>query len=115
MTTAVKTTGSEIGAPTIAPILAIKNGVGTNTSHIPIARRFTFSGLAYTQASNCGTSRIAVSVKSTIKMRSQAGRDHSSGDQIIVPNVGTRSSKRGLRMPTGEIALRAAKEGAYQF
>src|SRR6267154_1410176 len=51
------------------------------------------------RASNWGTRKIAVSVKSTMKMRSQAGRDHSSGDQIMVPKEVTKSSTMWLRMP----------------
>ena len=67
---------------------------------MPMARRFHFWGWAYTQASTCGTSRNAVSVKSMMKMRSQAGRDHASGDQIMVPKDVTKSSTMWLRMPT---------------
>src|SRR5439155_3262709 len=83
MSMALRTTRPEIGAPAFSPILATRKGPGRNNSHIPMTRRRTFSGWAYAQASSCGTRRIAVSVKSTMKMRSQAGRDHSSGDQIF--------------------------------
>src|SRR5229473_660634 len=100
ITMALNMTRPEIGAPTISPILAMRNGAGRNASHIPTARPLTFSGWAYTQASNCGTRKIAVSVKSTMKTRSQAGRDHCNGDQIMVPKEVTKSSRMWLRMPT---------------
>src|SRR5260370_5399556 len=50
-----------------------------------------------------------------MKMRSQAGRDHSSGDQIIVPKEGTRSSKMWLRMPAAEMPASVGNEGASHF
>src|SRR6202008_5025990 len=55
---------------------------------------------------------IPVNVKSTIKTRSHAGRDHFSGDQIIVPNEVTRSMRIWLRIPTPKIPASAGKEGA---
>src|SRR6266850_1128978 len=58
---------------------------------------------------------MAVKVKSTMKTRSQAGRDHCKGDQIIVPKDVTRSSRMWLRMPTAWIAVSAANDGACHF
>src|SRR5215471_12523834 len=43
--------------------------------------------------------------------RSQAGRLHTSGDQIMVPNVVTRSRKMWLRMPAAHRPNSAGKEG----
>jgi len=45
-------------------------------------------------------SRIALNVKSMMKTKSQVGRDHFTGDQIIVPNDVIRSIKMWLRIPT---------------
>src|SRR5580704_10184517 len=42
---------------------------------------------------------------------SQAGRDHSSGDQIFVPYVVSRSRKMWLRIPTAYNAVNAKNEG----
>src|ERR1700674_2586506 len=50
-----------------------------------------------------------------MKTRSQAGRDHCKGDQIIVPKEVTRSSRMWLSMPAAYIAVSAAKEGACHF
>src|SRR5579863_1046048 len=56
-------------------------------------------------------SRIAVKVKSMMKRMSQAGRDHWSGDQIMVPNLVTRSRKMWLRIPAAQNPQSARNEG----
>src|SRR5271157_4375304 len=58
---------------------------------------------------------MAVKLKSTMKMMSQAGRDHATGDQIIVPKVVTRSRNMWLRIPIAQIPHRERKEGASHF
>src|SRR5208337_562117 len=58
---------------------------------------------------------MAGKLKSTMNRMSQAGRDHASGDQIIVPKVVTRSRKMWLRIPIAQIAHSARKEGASHF
>ncbi len=54
-------------------------------------------------------------LKSTMKIRSQAGRDHATGDQIMVPKVVTRSRKMWLRIPIAQIPHSEKKEGASHF
>src|SRR5208337_1487439 len=58
---------------------------------------------------------MAVKLKSTMNMMSHAGRDHASGDQIIVPKVVTRSRKMWLRIPMAQIPHSAMNEGASHF
>ena len=96
----LNTTAAEIGAPAASPMCATRNGTGINTTQIPSARFLIFSGCSYTHASSCGTRKIPVSVKSKMKIMSQAGRDQLSGDQIIVPKLVTRSSRMWLKIPT---------------
>src|SRR5579871_6836158 len=97
---AVITAAFEIGAPTDSPIFAISSGDGVKITHKTIARRMLCFGSSNVQASSCGISRIAVNVKSTMKSKSHAGRDHPSGDQIMVPNVVTKSRKIWLKIAT---------------
>src|SRR5208282_2157224 len=60
-------------------------------------------------------SRIAVNVKSTMKIMSQAGRAQSSGDQIMVPKVVTRSREMWLRIPTAYSPVKTTNEGDSHF
>src|SRR5262249_25600571 len=85
---------------------------GLKMTNITIARRLACSGSSKVQASNCGSSRMAVKGKSTIKKKYQAGGDHSSGDQNIVPHAGTRARRKWLRMPTAKSPVSAVSEGA---
>src|SRR5215469_12731971 len=56
-------------------------------------------------------SRSPAKLKSIMNRMSQAGRDQPSGDQIMVPNVVTRSRKIWLRIPTAQSPQRAGKDG----
>jgi len=69
----------------------------------------------YTQASNCGTRKIAVSVKSTMKMRSRRGATNCSGDQIMVPKEVTQVEQNVAEDPRGIDSVSARRKALTHF
>src|SRR5882724_3953932 len=97
--TATASAVAEIGVLTIREIAPTAKVESAHSSQTRIERILAWAGSRCAQASSCGASKIALSEKSTIKIRSHAGRDHASGDHTMVPNVVTKSRKMWLRIP----------------
>src|SRR2546429_9427803 len=91
ITTTIRIARSEMGAFTDCAMPATPRVAAANRKQHVKARRRSPSPREYTQAAACGISKMPVSVKSRMKIKSQAGRGQVKGEHNNVSNLGNQT------------------------